>query len=65
MALHVGSSTYQSLQGMALLHWACDRGHLNAIEYLVQKQQADVNVKVNHFDINHHSTLTIFVCTIL
>merc|ERR1712150_223507 len=31
-------------QGMALLHWSCDRGHLNLVEMLANRN-ADLNVK--------------------
>ena len=32
------------LQGMSLLHWACDRGHLEAVKVLVDKG-AEVNMQ--------------------
>ncbi|XP_031560882.1 acyl-CoA-binding domain-containing protein 6-like [Actinia tenebrosa] len=31
-------------QGMALLHWACDRGHDHVVDYLI-KNKADVNIR--------------------
>ncbi|XKL63998.1 hypothetical protein PGB90_006362 [Kerria lacca] len=30
-------------QGMTLLHWAADRGHLNVVQYLVVDMKADMN----------------------
>ena len=32
------------IQGMGLLHWACDRGNLNMVKLLV-KRGADVNIE--------------------
>ena len=32
-------------QGMALIHWACDRGHLHIVELLVSSG-ADINMQV-------------------
>ena len=32
------------IQGMGLLHWACDRGNLNMVKLLV-KRGADVNIQ--------------------
>ena len=32
------------IQGMGLLHWACDRGNLNTVKLLV-KRGADVNIE--------------------
>ena len=33
------------LQGMCLLHWACDRGHYNVLEVLLASN-ADINLQV-------------------
>ncbi|KAK3713431.1 hypothetical protein QZH41_012479, partial [Actinostola sp. cb2023] len=33
-------------QGIALLHWACDRGHEHVADYLI-KNKADVNITVS------------------
>ena len=32
------------LQGLAMLHWACDRGHLDVVKFLINRG-ADVNVQ--------------------
>ena len=32
------------MQGLAMLHWACDRGHLDVVKFLVNRG-ADVNIQ--------------------
>ena len=32
-------------QEMTLLHWACDRGHVDVVRYLI-KNKADINAQV-------------------
>ena len=32
------------LQGLAMLHWACDRGHLDVVKFLISRG-ANVNVR--------------------
>ena len=35
-------------QGMALLHWACDRGHIDVINFLIS-HDADINIQVRFY----------------
>ena len=35
------------LQGLTLLHWACDRGHLEVVKFLVGSG-ADINIQVSN-----------------
>lgn len=40
-------STSIFLQGRALLHWACDRGHKEMVSLLLQ-HKAEINIQVSH-----------------
>jgi ankyrin repeat protein len=49
---------YVLLQGMALLHWACDRGLAEMVECLLDKN-ANIDIKVSNvmFIINLTATI--------
>ncbi len=44
LCIQIDYTTRSILQGLAMLHWACDRGHLDVVKFLISRG-ADVNVQ--------------------